>query len=170
MKQSRSTSLLKSVVSTAAGFSIAIAAQWAILPVLLGAPVPIEANLSFAAIMTVLSIARGYVLERVFEALGWRVRLSPFLLAVIAERAAHESREGWTPEHDDAHNPGELAQAGAAYALHAGTLSGTIPHEWPWLDGWWKPTGFRRDLVKAAGLVIAEGDRFDRHRKKGRGR
>lgn len=170
MKQSHSTSLLKSVASTATGFGLSLLAQWLVLPRLLGHAIPFEANLAFAVIMTVISVIRGYVLERAFEALGWRMRLSPFLQAVIAERQAHLAREGWDDAHDDAHRPGELAQAGAMYALHAGTLSATPPHDWPWSDCWWKPAGFRRDLVKAGAMVVAEGDRFDRDRKRGRGR
>ncbi|WP_316234632.1 hypothetical protein [Bradyrhizobium sp. SZCCHNR1020] len=170
MKQSRTTSLFKSMASTATGFGISLAAQWLILPHLIGAPVPIEANISFALIMTALSVARGYVLERCFEALGWRIRLSPFLQAVIAERRAHLDREGWDDAHDDAHRTGELAEAGAMYALHAGTQSKTPPHEWPWADDWWKPTAFRRDLVKACALIVSEGDKFDRDRKRGRGK
>ena len=170
MKQSRSTSLLKSIVSTATGFGISLAAQWSILPHLIGHPVSIEANLSFAGIMTAISIARGYVLERIFEMMGWRVRLSPFMQAAIAERRRQIEAEGWDHDHDDRHSPGQLAAAGGAYALHAGTASRTTPHEWPWSDGWWKPDGFRRDLVKACALIIAEGDKFDRDRTRGRGR
>lgn len=166
MRQSRATSLLKSVISTAAGFAISLAAQWAVLPILLGHPVPIEANLSFAAIMTVISIARGYVLERVFEMLGWRVRLSPFLQAVIAERIAHVEREGWSAEHDDQHAAGDLAHHGGCYAISAGCPSDVAPPpRWRWGRDWWKPAGFRRDLIKAAALIIAEGDKFDRSRK-----
>ncbi|WP_407146280.1 hypothetical protein [Bradyrhizobium sp. ORS 86] len=170
MKQSRSTSLLKSVVSTAVGFSLSLLLQWLLLPVLIGAPVPLHANLAFAAIMTAVSIARGYALERVFEAMGWRHRLSPFIQAVIAERQAHEAREGFDNAHDDAHRIGELAEAGATYLLHAGTASETVPHTWPWEGEWFKPKGVRRDLVRGCALGIAEGEKFDRDRKRGRGR
>jgi hypothetical protein len=170
VKQSRSTSLMKSIISTVVGFGISLAAQWAILPILIGAPVPLHANLAFAAIMTVISIARGYALERVFEMLGWRIHVSPFVNAAIFERNRQVTAEGWCAEHDDMHSTGQLAAAGAAYALHAGTQSETVPHDWPWSDGWWKPDGFRRDLVKACALIMAEGDKFDRDRKRGRGR
>jgi hypothetical protein len=88
---------------------------------------------------------------------------------VIAERFRQIEGEGWSLEHDDdLHSPGQLAAAGGAYALHAGTESTTTPHEWPWGSRWWKPSGFRRDLVKACALIIAEGDKFDRARKRGR--
>ena len=36
---------------------------------------------------------------------------------VAAERKRQIEVEGWTAEHDDRHTPGELAQAGACYAL-----------------------------------------------------
>jgi hypothetical protein len=159
------------VISTAVGFSLSLLLQWLVLPVLLSVPVPLHANLAFAAIMTAVSIVRGYLLERMFEAMGWRVHMSPFIHAVLFERRRQIMQEGWSAEHDDReHKSGELGWAGATYALHAGTESGTPPHEWPWSGDWWKPAGFRRDLVKAAALVIAEGEKFDRDRKRGRGR
>jgi hypothetical protein len=33
---------------------------------------------------------------------------------------------------------------------------------WPWDLKWWKPTTPRRDLVKAAALIVAEIERLDR--------
>jgi hypothetical protein len=169
MKQSRLMSLLETSLSTAIGFAVALATQVLVFP-LFGFHPALHENLLITLIFTAVSIARQYLVRRLFEGLHIRRPLSPFLQAVIAERFAHLDREGWSAEHDDAHRPRELAQAGAAYALHAGTESSTVPHEWPWSDGWWKPYGFRRDLVRAAALVIAEGDRFDRDRKLGRGR
>jgi hypothetical protein len=170
MKQSRSISLLKSLSSTAVGFSISLAAQYAVLPYLLGVPVPIAANLSFAAIMTVISIVRGYVMERIFEMLGWRARMSPFISAALHERARQIGAEGYSLEHDDMLPNGDLAMAGAAYLLHAGTACTTTPHEWPWRDEMWKPQGSRRDLVRGVALGIAEGEKFDRDRKRARRR
>jgi len=166
MKQSRSISLLKSVISTAVGFALSLLLQWLILPLLLGVPVPLAANLTFAAIMTAVSIGRGYLLERFFEMMGWRVRLSPFAMAVLAERQRQQDVEGWSAEHDDAEHPsGELARAGATYAYHAGAEPGLPPNMWQWSRDWWKPAGYRRDLVKGAALIVAEGDKFDRNRK-----
>jgi hypothetical protein len=37
-----------------------------------------------------------------------------------------------------------------------------VPKMWPWARQWWKPTGARRDLVKAAALLLAEIERIDR--------
>ena len=36
------------------------------------------------------------------------------------------------------------------------------PEVFPWEDAWWKPTTPRRDLVKAAALILAEIERLDR--------
>lgn len=175
MKQSRSTSLLKSVVSTAVGFAIAMVANALVLP-LFGYTPTLKENVLITCIYTVISIARGYALERVYEALGWRTRMSAFALAVLAERQRQIQAEGWSADHDNTHDDGELASAGACYAANAGILTGENspagdwypkpPKDWPWDRRWWKPSGFRRDLVKAAALILAEGERFDRNRKR----
>lgn len=81
---------------------------------------------------------------------------------VLNERSRQQHEEGWTPEHDDAYRRGELAEAGATYALHATGRYGTGAVTWPWASTWWKPSTPRRDLVKAAALIIAEIDRLDR--------
>jgi len=164
MKQSRQTSFVKSVISTAVGFGVSLTAQWIILP-LLGIAASLDQNLKFATIMTVISIARGYLLERVFEFFGMRVKLSAFAVAVLSERQRQVSVEGWDAAHDDAHCIGELAMAGAAYAI--GDRRGEPPGIWPWSIEWWKPEGgLRRNWVKSAALIIAEGEKFDRNRKR----
>ncbi|WP_375782879.1 hypothetical protein ACE10Z_23485 [Bradyrhizobium sp. Pha-3] len=165
MKQSRFMSALETTLSTAAGFGLSLFLQWMILPLLVGVPIPLHTNLAFAAIMTVASLVRGFVLRRAFEAFHIRRPVSPFMSAVIAERFRQIEQEGWSTEHDDAHDRGELARAAGAYLLHAGTESKTVPHEWPWDGSWWKPQGRRRDLVRGGALLIAEGERFDRARK-----
>jgi hypothetical protein len=90
---------------------------------------------------------------------------------VLAERRRQIQSEGWTPEHDDGHVAGELAWAAACYALNgrqyhpaAAVRTGDqIAHEtWPWALKWFKPTNQRRDLVKAAALLLAEIERLDR--------
>ncbi|MFN4288934.1 MAG: hypothetical protein ACK4E3_10620 [Brevundimonas sp.] len=96
---------------------------------------------------------------------------------VLAERQRQIEVEGWTPDHDDEHRDGALANAAAAYA-HCASLpdrlrkcvtgiysisnNGTLRHLWPWASTWWKPTTRRRDLVKACALLLAEIDRMDR--------
>lgn len=99
---------------------------------------------------------------------------------VIAERQRQINAEGWSTEHDDEHDAGELAAAAIAYALNAadvlnpasqgdGDYGMNPPDVWPWDAGWWKPSGSndnqhgaRRDLVKAAALILAEIERIDR--------
>ena len=86
---------------------------------------------------------------------------------VLAERRRQVETEGWVPEHDDAHDAGELATAAACYAGNAGGYAwqGGWPGEvWPWSRDWWKPTTPRRDLVKAGALILAEIERLDRAR------
>lgn len=98
-------------------------------------------------------------------------------LDVQAERRRQITAEGWTPEHDDEHDGGQIAQAAGCYALHAGGIGTDWPDGrqngsalfWPWDKDWWKPTTPRRDLVKACALALAEIERLDRaaHGKEG---
>ena len=104
---------------------------------------------------------------------------------VLAERQRQINAEGWAPDHDDEHDGGELAAAGAAYALHAadylnphsqGDGGDEAPDCWPWHDAiagrgegpektkpaWWKPGAPRRNLIKAGALILAEIERLDR--------
>lgn len=181
-KQSKAMSFIESVINIAVGLGVAMAANAVILP-LVGLPLTLGQNVMIAIPMTAISIARSYALRRLFEALHIRAPLSPAMLAVIAERRRQIEVEGWTPEHDDGYRPGELAQAGAAYALCARRDAGALqfgvvspdgeriadfeigPRRiWPWVGEWWKPQGMRRDLVRAAALILAEIERFDRLR------
>jgi len=106
---------------------------------------------------------------------------------IAAERLRQIEAEGWTPEHDDdEHAEGMLSRAAACYAAgapiytiyqtqcyadapHTDPISDDGPMSlpvikplWPWTDDWWKPTDRRRDLVKAAALIVAEIERLDR--------
>lgn len=180
MKQSRLMSLAESAINIGVGFGIAFAAQLVFLP-LLGVAIGLAQNLAFALIMTAISIARSYLLRRLFEALHIRVPLSPALLAIAAERRRQVEVEGWTAEHDDAHAAGEMARAGACYALH-GARAAVPLHDaggrrlvtidvgaecfWPWQTAWWKPQDMRRNLVRAGALIAAELDRSDRQRRR----
>jgi hypothetical protein len=81
------------------------------------------------------------------------------------ERRRQVEAEGWSAEHDDAHDRGELMAAGICYYL-AGT-SGVLlkastgaPVNWPWSPKWWKPHGKRRDLVRAGALCLADRERL----------
>lgn len=90
---------------------------------------------------------------------------SAAVIDVLAERIRQVEAEGWTAEHDDAHDKGEMATVAACYALHAGGFSAEAVMEiWPkpWGRLWWKPNTPRRDLVKAGALILAEIERLDR--------
>ena len=93
---------------------------------------------------------------------------------IARERARQALEEGWTPEHDDGHVNGELARAGACYALPAGLrrkeiwAAPLIDLLWPFAPDWWKPGHEHprayddriRELVKAGALIAAEIDRL----------
>jgi hypothetical protein len=87
---------------------------------------------------------------------------------VLAERQRQISAEGWTPEHDDAHEEGSLACAAGCYAIHASLPDAArvpkvwAPQDWPWGAEWWKPKDRRSDLVRAGALILAEIERLDR--------
>lgn len=87
---------------------------------------------------------------------------NPAILDVVAERQRQQSVEGWTPEHDNAYQNSELADAAACYATHAHNQGFSTPAHWPWSPDWWKQSGARRDLVKAGALILAEIERIDR--------
>lgn len=107
-----------------------------------------------------------------------RVRHAARVTVQIATERDRQIRvEGWSADHDDSHDRGELAQAAACYAAHAALASrdglddATPDYDaagppsslaWPWDARWWKPKDRRRDLVRAAALIIAEIERLDR--------
>lgn len=87
---------------------------------------------------------------------------------VLAERQRQIKNEGWTRAHDDEHVDGSLAAAAACYAVvSVPSRRGEVPVSlWP--RSWWKPSNARRNLVKAAALILAELERLDRAAKEGK--
>lgn len=106
---------------------------------------------------------------------------------IAAERHRQLTVKGFTTEHDDAHRLGELASAGACYALlgtrWAGAealVGGSLVRDilWPFDSEDFKPAEYPdppytanihrdrhiRDLVKAGALIAAEIDRLERTR------
>jgi hypothetical protein len=91
---------------------------------------------------------------------------------IAAERRRQIEIEGWDAAHDDEHESGSLATAGAVYCLNAADKIDdwtdyvlqkiTAPTMWPWDARWWKPKNVRYDLVRAAALIVAEIERLDR--------
>lgn len=64
--QTRRMSLVESFANVGVGFGVATLANWFVLP-LFGYKVNLADSASIGLIMTVISIARSYVLRRVFE-------------------------------------------------------------------------------------------------------
>ena len=107
--------------------------------------------------------------------------LTPAARDVLAERKRQIESEGWKTERDDVYDTGEMALAAACYAAHSASCAAIkAPHTapgvfvrtrsaqdfvgemWPWSAEWWKPSGHRRNLEKAAALILAEIERIDR--------
>lgn len=118
--------------------------------------------------------------EAAIEA-GWidPTDLSKATIDILNERDRQVNDEGWTSAHDDQHIDFSLSRAAIAYATCAavGPIDRTILDAhgaagatsavkalWPigWSTRWFKPTSRRRDLIKAAALLIAEIERLDR--------
>lgn len=68
MKQSRAMSLVESLANVAVGYGVAVVTQILIFPIF-GLHTTLAQNLMMGAIFTVVSIARSYVLRRLFEGL-----------------------------------------------------------------------------------------------------
>jgi len=66
MSQPRIYSLIESVANVAIGFGVALATQIAVFP-LFGIHAAITDQLGIAAIFTVVSIARSYMVRRLFN-------------------------------------------------------------------------------------------------------
>ncbi|MBH3349794.1 hypothetical protein [Pseudomonas putida] len=98
--------------------------------------------------------------ERIHQAMSSEkdpCSLSTAVLHVLAERRDHIVKEGWTPEHDDAHVSGEIAQAAADYAMPG-------QHPVPGV-GWASKKAElprRLQLIRAGALILAELERLDR--------
>lgn len=86
---------------------------------------------------------------------------------VAFERARQIAVEGYDSAHDDGHDLGQIARAGASYALAASGWRERGHTIWPWDRSSFK-TGYpeagwrRRCLIKAMALLCAEVERLDR--------
>lgn len=82
--------------------------------------------------------------------------LSRAIHEITGERVRQIDAEGFTPEHDDQHTGGEIADAAADWAW----TDPAVPVE-SWASG--KPgKDRRRQLVIAGALIVAELERLDR--------
>lgn len=95
---------------------------------------------------------------------------------IAAERLRQITAKGFTHEHDDLHIGGELAAAGASYALYAGFQNAGCDaddlkaekrsiagNDWPFERASFNPDAEAIDnLVKAGALIVAEIERLQR--------
>lgn len=95
-------------------------------------------------------------------------RARPVVMEINAERIRQINEEGHEEEYDDAYEKGELRAAAGAYVTSGigglWPISGP-PLSWPFNEKWWKPKNARRDLIRAAALIVAEIERLDRRAK-----
>jgi hypothetical protein len=182
--QSRFMSGVETAINIVIGFTIQSLANWFVLP-WFGLHPSVTDVLGLGAVMTVISIVRSYGLRRLFEALKGRTappQFTPIVEEIARERLRQINGEGFDLAHDDEHSDGELACAGAAYAYashlspadrrrvltfedipsdtNASVLRAIWPAGWSW--HWLKLSHRRRDLIKAAALIVAEIGRIDR--------
>lgn len=83
MKQSRTMSLVEAIANVAVGYGVAVVTQMLVFPVF-GLQTTLAQNLKLGLIFTVVSIARSFMLRRVFEAV--RVRMGKRETAAPMER------------------------------------------------------------------------------------
>jgi len=76
MKQSRLMSLVESIANVIVGYGVAVATQILIFPIF-GLHTTLAQNLKMGAVFTVVSIARSYVLRRLFEAIRVKTTKPP---------------------------------------------------------------------------------------------
>lgn len=88
--------------------------------------------------------------------------ISNAVLSVLQEREKQMNIKGYDVHNDDAYRHGELSLAASCYALDSGVKSGNVPVNWPFEDRYWRASTRRRNLVKAAALIIAELESLDR--------
>lgn len=84
--------------------------------------------------------------------------MSSFLNLVRDEREKQINKHGYTPEHDDEHVDGEIADAAACYAS-----TELIPY-WPWEPEYFKKEEKTRkeQIITAAAMLMAEYERLER--------
>lgn len=173
--QTRRGALTESGINILVGFGISFLLNMAVLP-LFGMHPSMADLFSIGWIFTAASVVRSYILRRLFEAMRLR-KAPPAFWPIIEEIAAERHRqingEGYTLEHDDQHATGEIARGAAAYAFIGAIRDDWARHTWhehalaiwPWHDKTFRPTNARRDLVKAAAMIVAEIGRIDRRER-----
>lgn len=103
--------------------------------------------------------------------------MKDFLELVKAERQKQINKHGYTPEHDDEHTDGSIADAGACYAAtiyiwrEDPEEPGEVCPVWPWEAKFFKQEEHDRkqQLIIAAAFINAEYDRIVRAEQKQNG-
>jgi len=82
---------------------------------------------------------------------------------ISSERQRQVDIEGYTLDHDRGYVTGELPRAASAYCMSSCGETGVAVKCWPdcWNRAMFKPKSRRRDLVRAAALIVAELERLD---------
>lgn len=88
---------------------------------------------------------------------------SGIIARILAERS-HQSKKGYTPEHDMRVNTGgELVDGAIAYLLAPTVDDGAVPDPWP--EGWderiFHNEGRISNIAKAVGMLVAELERLE---------
>lgn len=105
----------------------------------------------------------GHTVELSVDCAG--VETAGVVIEIAGERKRQIEFYHNTPAGDDGHDTGALALAASCYALagtHADDSIAGPPSVWPFDSTWWKPKDARRNLIKAAALIVAEIERLDR--------
>ena len=68
MKQSRAMSLVESIANVVVGYGVAVVTQILIFPVF-GLQTTLGQNLAMGGVFTIVSLARSFLLRRLFEAI-----------------------------------------------------------------------------------------------------
>lgn len=87
---------------------------------------------------------------------------SPAAHDVLVERNRQLLIKGFSTQQDDTYIGGELAAAAISYIEPM-----EAENYWPadWYDNSFRPSDYRRNLVKAGALIIAEIERIDRQQE-----
>ena len=90
---------------------------------------------------------------------------------IATERLRQKTQEGYSDEHDDAHDSGEMPWAAICYARQSVQRrwlepklyrDDDAPDDWPFEWSAWRPKSPIEDLVRAGALIAAEIDRLRR--------
>jgi hypothetical protein len=95
------------------------------------------------------------------------MKLMEAVRLVDAERIRQQEVEGYTIEHDDAHETHDLVRAAMIYLYHGTPIAAIVrangsPMGWPWEAKDFKPKDRKSNLVRAGALLVAERDRLIR--------